>query len=62
MRWADAKREPPTKPGQYFVDHAIYGKCVYGWDGGWGITKDANVLFWIQNDGREQALDGSFSR
>ena len=61
MRWAPIIEKPP-KPGAYFCWHLRYGKCVMGWNDGWGPTGDANVMWWLQEDQcPEQQTDGSFA-
>jgi hypothetical protein len=55
MLWKDAKREPPTKPGQYFCWHPLYGRWVIGWNDGWGQAGTGGVPrdtpdYWIDND------------
>ena len=58
MRWAQASVEKPERPGQYFCWSPTLGKCVMGFNEGWGMT---DPLFWLQNDQNpHQACDGSF--
>lgn len=63
MRWADARREPPERDGQFFTWDRRYGKCVTGFVGGkWGAD-GSGPEWWLENDQMpRQATDGSFDR
>lgn len=36
MRWRNARTDPPTLKGFYFCMHPCWGKCVFGFNEGWG--------------------------
>lgn len=67
MRWVCTKDENPDKAGQYWCWHHRYGKCVMGYQGGWGPQRadgsyDAPTYFLKDDQCPHQQLDGSFNR
>jgi hypothetical protein len=58
MRWAVVSHEKPSKPGDYYVWHPRLGKCVMGYNDGWGGQPP---VYFLENDQcPHQAVDGSF--